>query len=165
MGVPAVTTIAYRNGVLAADTGISSHDSRIGHTTKIARNNNGDLAGAAGGAVYCYQFLTWFSNGENGEAPSPKKEDGSYDRGVVFRASGKLEVHEPGGFFEIAEVNYFAFGSGRPEALGAMHHGATAKEAVAAAMAHDSGTYGSIEVLDRLVIGADVAARLAASRR
>lgn len=145
----AMTTIAYRDNEIACDSGSSIGDSHVGEITKVVRNSSGDLAGAAGSAAYCHQFREWFCGGESGAAPKAEKADDSIDRGAIFRANGSLQVFEPRGMCEYSDIEYWAFGSGRPEALGAMHHGATAAEAVAAAIAHDASTHGKIIVLRR----------------
>lgn len=141
-----MTVIAYRDGVLAADTLMCMGDSRVAFSGKIARNGAGDLAGAAGDAVYCQLFLAWFSGGERGDAPEAKREQNSLDRALICRASHIIEVFEDRGRYSI-EASYFAVGSGRPEAMGAMHAGATAEGAVRAAIAHDAWCGGEITVL------------------
>jgi hypothetical protein len=141
-----MTTIAYRNGILAADTGMSAGGSIVGSVTKIARSEKGDLAGAAGDASYNHDFIAWFVGGEQGNPPEAQEEDKTFDRGVIFRRDGRIEVFEPRGRFECS-APYYAFGSGRPEALGAMFVGASAEQAVQAAIAHDPYTFGDIDVL------------------
>lgn len=143
-----MTVIAYRDGVLAADTLATAGDSKIGSAIKIARNSNGDLAGAAGLASYNHAFLKWFTGLESGQPPEARDEPSKdiYDRGVIFRKNGQIEVFEPSGK-HTATAPYYAFGSGRPEALGAMHAGASAEGAVRAAMAHDKNCGGDITVL------------------
>jgi ATP-dependent HslUV protease subunit HslV len=141
-----LTTIVYRDGVLAADTQAMAGDNKLGSVIKIARNKNGDLAGAAGLATYNYAFIRWFTGMESGEPPKATKDDNSYDRAVIFRKTGRIEVYEPTGMYIVASP-YYAFGSGKPEALGALFAGADAELAVRAAMAHDSGTGGEVTVL------------------
>lgn len=142
-----MTVIAYRDGVLAADTRACMGEQTVGTVTKIARNDKGDLAGAAGAASYNHAFLRWFAGGEQGDAPLAKEvTNASYDRGVIFRRAGPIEVHEPSGKHEM-RANYYALGSGRPEALGAMYAGATAEGAVRAAIAHDITCGGDITTL------------------
>lgn len=141
-----MTTIAYRDGVIAADTRMCVGDSIVGDVVKIARNSNGDLAGAAGDASYSFAFLNWFTGMESGACPEAKQTDNSIDRGVIFRKNGTIIVYEPHGHFR-ASAPYFAVGSGRPEALGAMHAGASAEGAVRAAIAHDAYTGGNVTVL------------------
>lgn len=141
-----MTTIAYRDGVLAADSRATAGDNIIGDIDKIARNVAGDLAGAAGLASYNYAFLEWFRNGEHGEPPKGSKDDGNYDRGAIFRANGRIDIYEPSGQHATSGP-YYALGSGRPEALGAMFTGADAATAVRAAIAHDINTGGTVTVL------------------
>jgi hypothetical protein len=142
-----VTIIAYRNGVIAADTGMTSGDSRFGRISKIARSPSGDLGGAAGTAAYSQAFCQWVALGCPDElAPTPKEDANNMDRGVVFRTDGVIVVHEPAGTFTCS-ADYFALGSGRPEALGAMFMGGTAIDAVRAAMKHDANSFGDVEVL------------------
>ena len=139
-----MTTIAYRAGILAADTGVCVGGSRAGYTVKIVRRPDGALAAAAGFAAYCYAFRNWFLSG--GDPPEAKTDTGVMDRGTVFYADGRIEIFEPGGRFFMT-APYYAMGSGRPEALGAMHYGAGAINAVKAAIAHDNDTFGEISAL------------------
>ena len=141
-----MTTIAYRNGILASDTGTCCGGSMFGHINKIARRENGDMAGAAGGAAYNYAFIEWFKAGEIGSIPEAMETQDSYDRGVIFRSSGEIEVYEPRGKF-VVTADYYALGSGRAEAIGAMHAGADAEGAVRAAIEHDPHSGGRIVVL------------------
>lgn len=143
-----MTTIAYRDGVLAADTIMCMGGTLIGSTVKIARRMDGAMAGSAGGATYNAAFSLWFLDGEIGPPPKAEQDDHSFDRGVIFRADGTLEVFEPRGRFS-ATAPYFAFGSGKELALGAMFAGADAVTAVRAAIAHDPHTGGDITVLKR----------------
>lgn len=131
-----MTCIAYRNGVLAADGAMVTGGCIIGTTVKISRNKKGDLCGAAGEATFNGDFLRWFKNGEKGKFPVGIDTHDNCDRAVIFRAAGTIEVYEGKGHFPIT-AEYYAMGSGRPEALGAMHAGATALEAVQAAVTHD----------------------------
>jgi hypothetical protein len=142
-----MTTIAYRDGVLAADTGVATEGgSRVGSMVKIVRGPTGNLGGASGTAGYSEAFKRWVLGGEQEPPPEPKSEERYFDKGAVFHADGKIDIHEPGGRFIVA-APYYAFGSGSPEALGAMFAGADAETAVRAAIAHDTGTHGSVTVL------------------
>jgi hypothetical protein len=141
-----MTVIVYRDGVLAADTQAAVGDNLLGSVAKIARNSNGDLAGAAGLASYNFSFLKWFTGMESGDPPKGLRDEHNFDRGVIFRKSGKIEVFEPDGRFEM-KAPYYALGSGRPEALGALFVGADAETAVCAAIAHDKDCGGDVMVL------------------
>lgn len=142
-----MTTIAYRDGICAADTGTTQGGSQFSHTTKIARNTVGDIAAASGETGFCYAFKNWFIDGENGEPPKIERAD-DHDRGcgVIFRASGEIIRFESSGMFK-QRAPFYALGSGRNEALGAMWMGASAVQAVQAAIDLDEGTFGDIDVL------------------
>ena len=141
-----MTTIAYRDGVLAADSIISVGGSLGSHTDKIARRADGHMAGGAGTCAYWQRFCTWFMAGENGDPPEAKVSADFLDRGVIFRPDGSFEVFEPEGM-SVQRGNYYAMGSGRAEALGAMFAGADAPTAVRAGIEHDSNSGGSVMVL------------------
>lgn len=143
-----MTTIAYKDGVLAADTRSSIGDSLLGDLVKIVRRPDGHLAGAAGSAAYLSAFHRWFLAGENGDPPHAGEAKDWLDRGIIiiFRPNGDVEVFEPEGS-HLTHAPYFAIGSGRPEALGAMFAGGDAVTAVRAAIEHDAHTAGDIVVL------------------
>lgn len=144
-----MTTIAYRDGVIAADTCMTRGYLVVpGRVRKIARNKLGDLAGVSGDATWAWAFLAWFEAGEEGEMPVARETDDVIDRAVVFRSNAPRDVIviEPHGRFEHT-APYYAIGSGADVALGAMFEGATPDRAVAAAVAHDGPTRYPIDVL------------------
>lgn len=143
-----MTTIAYRDGVIAADTSMTAGSSRQGRVVKVAANDMGQLAGAAGRATYMAAFLAWFSKGCWDDPPKAEKTDDQCDRGIVVHWDGSLTVYEDGGSFDLT-APYYAIGSGKPEALGALFAGADAETAVRAAMEHDTFTAGDITVVAR----------------
>lgn len=134
-----MTTIAFRDGVMAADTQISGEGLRQGHLVKVGRNREGHLIGACGPASYITRLLNWFQQ-ENGQF---EKKDGDGEA-IIARPQHVefLDIHGT----HILEADYFATGSGFQLALGAMAHGASAEDAVRAAMKHDSSTGGRITV-------------------
>lgn len=137
-----MTTIAYRDGLVSADTGLSSSTgSRVGFTSKIAKGPDGAIGGACGSAVYGEAFLGWVRSGRYGAPPTADD-----DTGIVVDPSGRVTVYQKGGTLQMRGP-YFAIGSGTGEALGAMHAGASAEGAVHAAVAHDDGTFGDVETL------------------
>lgn len=142
-----MTTIVYRDGVLAADTVTSRGNSLLRGVTKIARGPDGRLGGACGSAAFMGEWLAWISTG--GERPMPKSDE-KYgdDVGLLIDAAGNLEIHEASGVFKI-NPPYYAMGSGSPEALGALFAGADAETAVKAAIEHDAHTGGDVIVLRR----------------
>lgn len=135
-----MTTIAYRDGVLAADTLHSSNGIVVAHRPKVVRLESGALLATKGCSGFGRSLLAWLEAGRDG--PQPVGSDG--DGGLLLTADGSLEGLE-NGFTEIMlGAPYFAFGSGAEIALGAMHAGATAEQAVAAAITHDVYSGGEV---------------------
>jgi hypothetical protein len=145
-----MTTIAYRDGVMASDTGMTMRGSRCGRATKIVRASDGRLIGACGSCSGAEAFKTWAldPNYRDYEPPAnPIKDEQPDWSGLIAHPDGQIEVFDGGESSHKFAADYYAAGSGRPEALGAMFMGATAEQAVRAAMAHDHGTWGDVLTL------------------
>jgi hypothetical protein len=125
----AITTIALKNGTLAADTLLTPD---MGRVSKIGRNPNGDLAGAAGTASIAQRWMRAFVRGDE-EMPSLKSVTG--DKGddgcvlVIRKATRAVEYWEPDGIVEW-DAPFYAIGSGWKIAMAALEAGASAKKAV-----------------------------------
>jgi hypothetical protein len=134
-----LTTIAWRNGYLAADTLWTANGARDDYGPKIERIGT-LLVGCSGPVPVGIKFRAWVSGGFNG--PSPLDGDGNglivWPHGVVgWCQAGPWPVSAP----------FYCLGSGSDYATGAMEMGATAEEAVRVAMLHDYCTGGEITVL------------------
>ena len=140
-----MTTIAYRNGVLAADTAMCRGDAKYADAiVKIAKLPDGRLAAAVGSAGYCGEWLRWCQDGgEEAKRPTPKEGEGFFDTGLIVELSGELLIFEPTGWFR-CHPEYYALGSGREFAIGAMAAGAGPEAAVRVAVKHDQGSGGSV---------------------
>lgn len=119
-----MTIICYRDGVLAADTGVFDGDIYVGTTEKIAIAPDGTIGGAAGPLGDIRRFLSWLESGRDGEAPSSGEMTS-----VFITPQGLVSEDEGSGFFHV-EAPYFATGIAHTVALGAMAAGASAEEAV-----------------------------------
>ena len=146
-----MTTIAYRFhhecGEMAADTGISSDDVRVGHSRKITKNADGDLCGIAGDLSFAQSFRDWFEGGERGEPEKPVDEH-PYGCAMIIRvgAPRTIILFDTSGWCEY-ESPIAAIGSGDKLALAAMSYGAPPRAAVRVAMQHDVYTFGRIQSL------------------
>jgi ATP-dependent HslUV protease subunit HslV len=140
-----MTTIAYREGVIAGDTNVHSSGTLVGTMWKIGRRADGALIGAAGAASHIRAWLEWFQEGEGGIRPQVKENEA---QAVIVRPNGQIEWHDDVGHHCI-EASFFAIGSGRDIAIGAMAMGATPAEAVDVARSHDVHTGGKIVSLSR----------------
>jgi 20S proteasome alpha/beta subunit len=150
-----MTTIAYRDGVLAADRRVTGSGTIIGHKTKIAKVG-GVLCGATGSNTLACEFIAWVQEGCPADRPpvlyresSNKNPDDAADitgfliarnrpnRLISFRDSGVQWLDGP----------YFAFGSGQDYCRGAFAMGANAKQAVESALLFDVYSGSGIDVL------------------
>lgn len=142
-----MTTIAFREGVLAADTLVSNRGTNLGSVEKIYQRADGHMSAGSGGFSFTQKFIAWFLNGEIGDAPLPKLEgENDEGHGYIFRPSGEILTFESGGM-NCIRADYWAAGSGRDIALGALWTGASAGDAVKAAITHDTCTGGDVTVL------------------
>lgn len=140
-----MTTIAYRDGVMAADTQIGQ-DSMIvpGKAWKIARLPDGSLAGFCGKMVDCAAVLDWLARPET---PAPKV-DASLDGLLVTPDGGLWAIEGPELHRCTFDAPYSAVGSGARYALAAMMTGADARRAVEIAIALDDGSGGDVVSLE-----------------
>lgn len=129
-----MTTIACRDGVMAADTLITHDEYRTCQVLKLAVNKYGDVAGAAGHSWRAAEFLGRFR-----EADDPLAlEFGFADNAgaLIVLKSGEVYAHDGGTPFRIYG-DYHAIGSGLPVAMAAMDMGANAIDAVRVACGRD----------------------------
>jgi len=119
----------------------------LGHRVKKMWRVKGALLGFAGDYTAAQQFLQWVKNGGH-EDEYPNLSKFILDV-MAVHADGKIHLFE--GHYSHLPIastsNYSAIGSGADFALGAMHAGASAVEAVRAATAHDKNSRGPIRTL------------------
>lgn len=139
-----MTTIAYRNGVMAADSLTTSNGARDGIVRKIDCVH-GVLIGAAGSLAACQAFRAWVIAGMQG--PDPFRND-DVGNGLLVAPDGTLVVFSVTGPATM-QTPFYALGSGYQFAMGAMAYGATAEEAVRVARQFDTQTGGEIITLRR----------------
>ena len=142
-----MTTIAYRNGVMAADSFVIGDGVVYGNSRKITKNKNGDICGGSGTLCILERFQKWFQDGEIGDCPKLIGEDDASAQIIVVRVDGRIQEFSKNGVFTYEDTPYVVVGSGGDIALGAMHAGANAYDAVRAAIHHDTRTGGTIRTL------------------
>lgn len=143
-----MTTIAYRDDVLAADTQITCGGTIDGWVQKAFRKRE-LLYATSGSSGLGDAFLTWVAKGMEGDAPSLKGDkDDNGAHGYLFPGGDRV-VWRYDDVWATHHAPFFAYGSGAEIALGAMLAGATAEEAVRAAAQRDTATGGEITVLRR----------------
>ncbi|MDE4297112.1 hypothetical protein PXK56_18145 [Phaeobacter gallaeciensis] len=141
-----MTTIVYRDGVLAADTrAYSGNPTPIGSKQKIHMLADGSIAGVSTTKPGISEaFIAWLNDG--GDLGDTERLGSDLDlQALVVKQDGSVFYYHdsvvPSGPLY---GQYFAIGSGDQYALGALSCGATADGAVAAASQHDPWTGGEI---------------------
>lgn len=140
-----MTTIAYRDGIIAADSGVTSGSSHVGYATKIGRGGGqykGWVAGVSGNLDWSRAFLDSFEKGDL--LPQAKGDEGG-----TLLISPRRQMFLWYGVYTPYRIRapFYAIGSGCNEARGAMAAGASAIEAVRIAKRLDEGTFGPVKSL------------------
>lgn len=143
-----MTTIAYRDGIMAADSGCWIGDARHGWGEKLVKGKDGTLYGLSGDTAACCEFMGWAESGE-GEMPRPVRRDDDRNSFIALAVSpgGPIRLLTAGGWERFPAAPYYAIGASLEVALGALWHGATAVDAIKAALAHGSGAFGEVQVI------------------
>lgn len=134
-----MTTIAWRGNTLAADS-ICTDGSRQTRYEKLLRAR-GAAYGCSGDLSEIWAF---FEALRAGEALKDIKLKGDFSclmltPGGCFQMERDLRPHPVCG-------DYWAIGSGAEYALGAMFYGKSARQAIAAACAHDAHSGGEVQI-------------------
>ena len=141
-----MTTIAYRAGVLVADSLVTAAGMRCGYVRKIAKSSSGWMGGTSGNLQDMAIFNEWIEH----DCPNmPPKTDGDCD-GFVVAPSGALMLWAGKGILVPMEAEFTAVGSGERYAMAVMEAGLNAKRAVEIACRLDTGSGGELTILTNL---------------
>lgn len=134
-----MTTVAFRDGVMAADSACHDGSTFTHRLQKIHRMPNGALAAFAGDVEQAMALFDWLKGGQRGRKPK------SRDVSVLYVTPQRKILHYNGGrkAHVIAEP-FYCIGSGADIAFGAMFAGADAKTAVRAAIKRDAFSRGPV---------------------
>jgi len=139
-----VTVIAFRQGILSADSGVSDDIIICGAKQKVVRRKDGALAAAAGDIHSIDSFFRWFQ--ANFKRGQPEILSDDFDA-IVVRPDGSVTFYNQHLVPAQMDGEYFALGTGGDVALGAMAHGASAIDAVRAGIKHTTNCRGPIQAL------------------
>lgn len=138
-----MTTLVYRDGVLASDSGAEINGWRTPSAFQKVWQTKWCLLGVTGDYhVAMAHIPDLLLQGQ--PMPDYVADLGESAR-IVAIFKDEAVVFEGKGRFNVSLAPYLAFGSGMPVALGALHAGATAEQAVAAAIAFDTSSCGAIQ--------------------
>jgi len=137
-----LTVIAYRDGILAADSLLTFGGTRGGYARKIMRHGS-LLIGFCGKSTNFEAFRNWVAAGMVGTF---KSDDGNV---FIIPPAGPAIVWGTGETPWRETAPYWALGDGDEIALGAMAAGASAPEAVRIAIEHKTSCGGEVVILNR----------------
>lgn len=161
-----MTTIAYRDGILAADSRETSGDEDSGQLATQCQKMFGvgpHIVALQGETTPGMAWLHWFRvcmmSAEAWRNPLSHTPADIIDRflehdadftAVVLTPHDGLWIYDEWGVPQKITAPYYAVGSGAKAALGAMFAGATATQAVLAACEHDPYTSGPVQSSENL---------------
>lgn len=123
-----MTVIAWDGTYLAADRQATLSECRR-EVKKIFRLKNGDLASFCGIESGARELLSWYENGADQGRYPPLQSTSDWVRLVLVTKKGVFE-YEQRPIPSLVKDPFFAWGSGRDFALGALAAGSSASEAV-----------------------------------
>jgi ATP-dependent protease HslVU (ClpYQ) peptidase subunit len=142
-----VTTIAYKNGILAADRRATVNNWTF-ETTKIRRLSGGRLAAGAGDFAFVLAMYAWLEAGAKVEDfPADQRSEKEWEPVLVVARDGTLLRYERTPYPIEVSAPFYAQGSGRDYALMAMRLGKSAPEAVQLAAEFDPSTGPTVDTL------------------
>ena len=143
-----MTVIAYRDGVVSADSQETMWDGRIQQCTKLFKVN-GSIVATAGDSYTGLIYLEWFKKGAI-EEHIPDLSMVTIDEDFECLVIENLEtIYTVNRFFQKYEIEitdgFFALGCGAGYAMAAMEMGAGSKEAVKVAIKYDAYCGGKVQ--------------------
>ena len=145
-----MTTIAFKDGTIAADSQETHGDGRIAECKKLY-SIGGTIIGTAGDSYTGLIFVDWFERGARMEdAPdlSHVQSDEDFECIVI---ENKDTIYTINRFFQKYPTEmpdgFYALGLGSSYAMAAMEMGADARKAVQIAAKYDAYTGGRIKTL------------------
>lgn len=132
-----MTVIAWDGKTLAADRQATSAECRR-EVKKIYRLANGSLASFCGSESGARELLSWYEDGADPAKYPPLQATQDWVRLILVTKKGVFEYEQRPVKQPLLE-KFFAWGSGRDFAIGAMAAGASAKRAVEIANRYSVG--------------------------
>ena len=140
-----MTVIAYRAGILAADTNVWDTSGKFitGSAKKIARLPDGSLVTCYGISSALETFKQWILDGRPGE--KPKFQEDCFG-GLVIRSDGAVERYDS--FLRLDECasEFYQLSCNPGFTLGCLYAGASAERAVRLTLGHTDAGGGPIQV-------------------
>lgn len=138
-----MTTISFKDGIMAADSACSEDDTNLGRIKKVYRIGK-CIIGMCGETSSFQGFADWFRDGADDAETFPWSGDWS---ALVVAPDKPITLYGNESMTPLVfskKDKYIAIGSGMDVALGCMYNGGSAKDAVKAAIKHNTSTKGPV---------------------
>lgn len=138
-----MSTIAFKDGILASDSACLQSGTSIGKMKKVYRVGK-CLIGLCGETAFFTEFVDWFRDGADDADTFPWTGDWN---ALVVSPNNPITLYDNNSMTPLVfskKDKYIAIGSGMDIALGCLYNGGSAKEAVQAAIKHNSSTKGPV---------------------
>jgi ATP-dependent protease HslVU (ClpYQ) peptidase subunit len=141
-----MTIICWDGHTLAGD---KRNNIGTGHLTTTKVKRIGDvLLGCAGSTGKIWEFQDWVARGRKPEdCPIFQRDEKEFVEALLIDAQGRCWGYAETPYPFLIENKFWAIGSGREFAMGAMFCGKTAREAVEVACALDTSCGNGIDTL------------------
>ena len=131
-----MTTIAYRDGIMAADTGCFNDGLYEGEVEKIWPLTDIGILGCCGEYGAILKVVEWLENGGKADGKPRLSRDSEF-AGLLVNQSNEVFHYQIGMRALRIDADFHAIGSGRKIAVGAMAAGASAEQAIEIACRYD----------------------------
>lgn len=142
-----MTTIVFRDGILAADRAIFDRETYCGETLKIFRSECGAIGGLAGFMGDSATFRDWMAAPGGIAIDQPPEFQHQDSEALVITKAGDCYWIGPGKRWAKQLAEYHVIGSGFRIAMGALAAGVSAEQAVKIACDLDTYTRGPVDLL------------------
>jgi ATP-dependent protease HslVU (ClpYQ) peptidase subunit len=140
-----MTTIVYKDGILASDSQVTTGTFFVHTAAKIIKTNRGELAASAGRMIDHPPFIEWL-NRENRKFKNFPKLSDSFE-GILINQDREIYSISNTGIFAPVLDDYITAGSGSQIAVGALLAGVDAITAVKIAIEKDIYSGGEVQCL------------------
>lgn len=139
-----MTTVVYRDGVLASDSRVTCNDTiERGAYQKVYNLRDGSLFGWCGSMSDATKMLAYIEADADTDEPMWKGDTTV----ISVDPKGRMWVNEGEGVWLRQKGKFGAWGSGSPFAYGALEFGADAVQAVKVARKFDGNTGGPVRTV------------------
>ena len=139
-----MTTIVYKDGILAGDTQVNEGYTLAGYDRKIFENNK-IAYGMAGSVSACEEFMKFIEGKEFDKNLFQKEQHSNFSAIVVDKSTKEFSYYDNELIADKSKYKFIAIGTGKDFAKGAVLMGADAVKAVECASVLDHLTGGEIQ--------------------